>query len=330
MDQTIESLERALRDFDDFNIEIRPRDGFQWTDPRPGVFEWMPIMRKRDRAIVKMVAYNPGNPELFNIPTIIATNSVYDMVSGHLIAIIDGVFATALRTGAASAVATKYMGKPGSSIVGLVGCGAQAVTQLHALSRILDIDEALIFDINPQAESSFVDRCSFLNIPISPVPLEILEASADIICTATTVNIGEGPVIADSRLKPHIHINAVGSDLPGKLELPFTLVNRSFVCPDYPEQAFIEGECQQVRREQVGPGLIELVKNPSAFETFRQAATIFDSTGFSLEDQVVTEMLLAHASELGLGHRVVLENTSTDALNPYEGLTHMATSISSM
>ena len=75
---------------------------------------------------------------------------------------IDGVLATAIRTGAASAVASKLMANPTSSTLGLIGCGTQAVTQLHAISLCFKIDRVLFYDIDPNASSSFEKRCSAL------------------------------------------------------------------------------------------------------------------------------------------------------------------------
>ncbi len=72
---------------------------------------------------------------------------------------------------------------------------------------------------------------------------EHLGAEADIICTATSADSGQGPIFEDLALQPWVHINAVGSDFRGKVELPLSLLKRSFVCPDLRIQAMQEGEC---------------------------------------------------------------------------------------
>lgn len=117
---------------------------------------------KGEKFFIKVVGYHPSNPSKFNLPTIISTISEYDTNSGHLCAVIDGVLATAIRTGAASAVASKLMAHPESSTLGLIGCGTQAVTQLQALSLCFKIERVLIYDIDPNALSSFEKRCSAL------------------------------------------------------------------------------------------------------------------------------------------------------------------------
>ncbi len=318
MDELIHALTEALRTFDGEQTEVRKRDGFLLESARqPGCLEWMPVMQRGHAVTVKMVSYSPHNPEERGLPTIIATNSLYDVRSGHLIALMDGVFATALRTGAASAVATRCLASPDSRVIGLIGCGAQAVTQLHAISRLFPITEVLGYDTNPEAQESFARRTAFLGLNVKIVPLAELEERSDIICTATSVAVGGGPVLSEKKLKPHVHINAVGSDLPGKTELPKSLLERSLVCPDFTVQCLVEGECQQIRPDQVGPDLITLVKNPDVYEPWREKPTVFDSTGYALEDQVVTALFLKHAERLGLGTSVGLETVGGDALDPY-------------
>ncbi|WP_338865497.1 ornithine cyclodeaminase family protein [Myxococcus stipitatus] len=318
MDQVIEAVEDAFRSFDTARTELRQREGFTLRNARTGVLEWMPVMRQGESITIKVVGYNPSNPKQYGVPTIIATNSVYDCGTGHLTAVVDGVLATALRTGAASAIASKCLANPDSRVVGLVGSGAQAVTQLHALSRLFSIERVNVFDVDPVAHRSFVHRVGFLGLDVRAVPLEVVEAEADILCTVTSVGVGEGPVIEDERLRPWVHVNAVGSDLPGKLELPRSLLERSLVCPDFLPQALVEGECQQLRPEQIGPCIINVVQRPERYEEWRRRSTVFDSTGFSLEDEAVTRVLTELARRHGLGLDVELECLAGDAMDPYD------------
>ena len=90
------------------------------------------------------------------------------------------------------------------------------------------------------------------------------------------------PVLDDAFLRDDVHINAVGSDMAGKTELPLTLLHASLVCPDYTPQAILEGECQQLHNGHIGPSLIEIVKNPNAYVSYQAQKTVFDSTGFAL------------------------------------------------
>ncbi|RYY09147.1 MAG: ornithine cyclodeaminase family protein, partial [Chitinophagaceae bacterium] len=321
----IESLRTAISDYDPQKLSIPARSGFQYNKPAPGLIEWMPLYKQDDdggNISIKIVGYHPSNPLKLNLPTIVSTISAYDTHSGHLSSLMDGVLATAIRTGAASAVATRLMAKPTSSILGLIGCGTQAITQLHAISLCFKIERVLFYDVDSKASSSFEKRCSALNLDVDFISTTIEEivANSDILCTATSLDIGAGPLFSNIKTKPHIHINAVGSDFPGKIEVPFDLLQSSFVCPDFIEQALVEGECQQLQQADIGAGLIEVVQNSGKYVYLQDQRTVFDSTGWALEDKVMMDLFLDCASKLGLGQELEIEHRPGDTKNPYDFL----------
>ncbi len=321
MDEMIARLRAACSAYDPAATIVPTRAGFTYTDPDLGLIEWMPIMQQGGRVTIKVVGYHPANPARHGLPTIVSTVSAYDTGSGHLAGLTDGTFLTALRTGAASALASQVLARPDSRVIGLIGAGAQAVAQLHALSRIFDIEKVLVYDLDPAVTQSFSRRTGFLGLEIVPVTREWLPRlveEADILTTATSVEVGRGPVFSDNGCKETIHINAVGSDFPGKFEIPLPLLQRSFVCPDFREQAEKEGECQQLNPEEIGPSLAEVVRHPEKYETVWQRRSVFDSTGWALEDQVAMELLLDYAREMGLGTAVELEHAAADPRDPYE------------
>ncbi len=322
MDTLIFRLKEAIENYDTTITKIPIRDGFNYSGNNPGLVEWMPIYEKEKEVVIKVVGYHPQNPDNFNLPTILSSISSYDTSTGHLKGIADGVLLTALRTGAASALASQYLAKPESSILGLIGCGAQAVTQLHAISRVFKLKVVMVYDINKSTMSSFKERISMLELDIS-VKLanidEIIKRS-DIVCTETSIEVGKGPLFKGLENKSHLHINAVGSDFPGKTELPLDILKRSFVCPDFLEQAKIEGECQQLKDSEIGPDWVEVLQKPKNFVAVQNQMSIFDSTGWALEDQVVMDLFLDLAIEFGIGLEVALENVSDDAKNPYNFL----------
>ncbi|MEO1576513.1 MAG: ornithine cyclodeaminase family protein, partial [Pseudomonadota bacterium] len=137
----------------------------------------------------------------------------------------------------------------------------------------------------------------------------------------TSVPIGEGPVLDDNVLQPDAHINAVGADFPGKTELPLATLKRALVCPDFPEQARAEGECQRLDDADIGPDLATVVLSPQ--QNWRDQLTVFDSTGWALEDYVVAEILARHGEALGTGQMVELESLADDPKDPY-GFLHTA------
>jgi len=319
MDRLILELDEAIYGFDTKNTEIPIRSGFNYENDNPGLVEWMPLHKKGKEVTIKVVGYHPRNPVVHSLPTILSTISSYDTATGHLKGLVDGVLLTALRTGASSAVASKYLARPDSSTLGLIGCGAQSITQLHALSRIFDLKKVMLYDVDSEAIASFRNRSEMLDleVEISQNSLAEIMKYCDIVCTSTSIDVGKGPLFENLATNPDIHINAVGSDFPGKTELPINLLKRSLVVPDFLSHALIEGECQQLEASDIGPDLVKLVQNRSDFEYAKTSSTVFDSTGWALEDQVVMDLFLDLAIEFGIGLELAIENTSADAKNPY-------------
>lgn len=320
MDDTISGLADACNIFEPAAHAIPVRSGFSYDDrDSKGLVEWMPVIRYGDRVVIKLVGYHPDNPKKFRLPTVLSTVIVFDTRTGHATSIIDGTFLTSLRTGAASAVASVVLARPDSNVLGLIGAGAQSVTQLHAISRRFRLNKVLIFDTDVSACTTFSDRaaCAGVLLPVEVLPVQDVLSRADILCTSTSVDVGAGPLFEDQELVAGAHINAVGSDFPGKIELPQALLKRSLVCPDFRAQAMAEGECQQLREADIGPELPELVKEHDQYAAFRGHTTVFDSTGWALEDLVMADILTDLGSEIGIGRSIALECIGQDPRNPY-------------
>ena len=320
MDELINRLRTELTDFDAEQFSIPTRDGFDYEQPYSGLLEWMPLQTEQ-QITIKTVGYHPSNPSVHGCSTILSNVCCYDTYSGHLKAIMDGTFLTALRTGAASAVASSALAKPSSATLGIVGCGAQAVSQIHAISRIFSLERVLAYDVNEDAQSSLRDRCAgFLDDPgiVQGAALDEVTSAADILCTCTSVEIGNGPVLSTtSSIQRHLHINAVGSDFPGKTELPRELLKRAVVCPDFRDQAIREGECQQLEVDDIGPNLSDVVSKSATDCDHANRLTVFDSTGWGIEDHITANMLIEYARKLNVGAEIQLETNSSDPRDPY-------------
>jgi len=107
MDEIIAGLERALEAFTPENDRIPIREGFSYGVPSDGLLEWMPAMTLGGHATMKIVGYHPSNPNAHQLPTILSTALTFDTGTGQLLGICDATVLTAMRTGAASAVATE-------------------------------------------------------------------------------------------------------------------------------------------------------------------------------------------------------------------------------
>lgn len=319
MDKLIDSLEKHIKVYNSKDIQIPARSGFNYKIPKVGLVEWMPLYQVGNKVTIKIVGYHPRNPTDYNLPTILSSISQYDSNTGHLLGLVDGVLLTALRTGAASAIASSHLARKDSATLGLIGCGAQAITQLHAISRKFDIKDVIYYDKDETASASFEHRasCLGLNSSFHPKSIEEIVAHADIICTATSIEVDEGPLFENLPTKNNVHINAVGSDFPGKVEVPMDIIDQSFLCPDFIDQALIEGECQRVSADRIDADLSDLTRSPKKYEKFKDEITVFDSTGWALEDHVIMNDFLHYASELDIGEEIELEFIPEDSKNPY-------------
>ncbi len=323
-DELIDRLRAAIEVFDPERIHHRTRSGFSYRNPNLGLVEWMPAMAVGEFVSVKTVGYHPDNPTARNLPSVLATIALYETATGRLSAICEGTLLTALRTGAASAVMTDALIRPGPIALGIIGCGAQAVTQIHAISRVRPIDRLVVTDVAETNALSLSDR-----LPDSALKtdLEIVDPQAftdvvpdlDVLCTCTSVGVDRGPVVELRGAKPGLHVNAVGSDFPGKIELPVEYLRSSIVVPDVTEQCLLEGEAQQLTEEELGPDMVQVLADPASAELVNQR-TVFDSTGWSYEDQVAAMMFLEHASRLGVGSTVALQHAPRDPFDPFEML----------
>ena len=320
MDNLLSQLEETLRTYQPEQVNIPIRDGLHYRNPDLGLLEWMPACVNGRDISIKLVGYHPSNPVKRNLPSVISTITLFDATTGHLAGLVDGTFLTALRTGAMSALASSLLASPESRTVGIIGAGAQAVTQVFALSRRFNIEKVICHDIDPDAAASFSSRAGFLKIPVEVVGRDALPEllyASDIICTCTSEEPGRGPVFPDFENKPFLHVNAVGSDFHGKTETPVEFLKRSTVCPDFRAQAIHEGECQLLEASGIGPDIADLVKDPDWADALKGSLTVFDSTGWALADFVVGHLILDQAGELGVGEELQLECIPADPKDPF-------------
>lgn len=145
MAEIIDALESMFREKGEGRVEMPPKPGIH---PGPDAFihampAYIPSLRS---AGMKWVSGFPGNPKK-NLPYISGVLVLNDPDTGIPMAIMDATWITGQRTGAATAVAAKYLARPESSTVGILACGVQGRSNLEALSCLFDIDRVVAYDI---------------------------------------------------------------------------------------------------------------------------------------------------------------------------------------
>ncbi len=175
---------------------------------------------------LKVVTVYPNNPSKYELPTILGTLMLCDPATGKAIAIMDAGYLTAVRTGAASGVATKYLARKDSKVCTVFGAGVQARKQLEAVQIVRPMEKVYVNDISKEAMESFAgDLSASLGVEIEPSQdVERIVRESDIVVTASS---SHDPVFDGNWLKPGTHVNNIGSHTPDAREMDTTTVKRS-------------------------------------------------------------------------------------------------------
>ena len=232
--------------------------------------------------------------------TVTAFGVLADVGSGYPMLLSEMTILTALRTAAMSAVAAKYLTRPNSRTMAIIGNGAQSEFQALAFKAIVGITHLRLYDLDPAA----TERCARnlkgkgLSITACGSSQEAIEG-ADIV-TTVTADKQYATILSDNMVGPGIHINAVGGDCPGKTELHRDILLRSDIFVEYPPQTRIEGEIQQLAPDHPVVELWEVIAGRAIGRRSEHAITLFDSVGFAIEDFSALRYVREKLRETGL------------------------------
>ena len=247
---------------------------------------------------LKWVNAHPQN-SLHNLPSVMAVIIYNDPETGYPLAIMDATRITAYRTGAAAAIASRYLARQNSHTLGIIGAGYQAHTQILAHARLFDLSSINICDISSTAVQRLIK--TFPEYPIKSCSVKEAAAS-DIVCTLTP---SREPILKRDWVTPGTHINAVGADAAGKQELEPSILNDAIVVVDDMRQAIAGGEINVPVKKglftssQIYGTLAELVIGAKKGRTDNRAITVFDSTGIAIEDMAVARLIFEKAQQIG-------------------------------
>jgi ornithine cyclodeaminase/alanine dehydrogenase len=259
--------------------------------------------------VVKVVTVYPDNPEKYSLPTTIGTLLLNDPRTGALVAIMDAGFLTAMRTGAASGVATKYLAREDARSVGVFGAGVQARTQLMAVCEVRSIEEAVVYDPVPEAREKFAAEMSErLSIPVEPIDDSRRCAENDVIVAASS---SRTPIFEGAWLAPGTHINGVGSHSPDASELDSETVQRAKVVPDYTPACLAEAgdlilPIQEgiITEDHIHASLGEVVAGLKVGRESDEEITLFKSVGLAVQDAATAARVYELAQTAGVGEEI--------------------------
>ncbi|UCC39429.1 MAG: hypothetical protein JSV96_16830 [Candidatus Aminicenantes bacterium] len=285
------------------------------VEKHDGVTLFMPAyLASTETLEAKIVSVFPKNTEN-DLPTIHAVIIVINAQTGQPEALMDGTYLTALRTGAASGLATELLARKEARVAAIFGAGIQGRTQLEAISTVRSIEKVWIYDIIPEATEVYIKEMKSRG---KPIPSDLSMAGspsqavrdADIICTATT---SLTPVFDDVDLKPGAHINAVGSYTPQMQEVPGQTVARAKVVVDSISASLAEAgdliiplKDAAIAKSHIHGEIGQVAAGEIPGREREEELTFFKSVGVAAQDAAVAELVLRKADELGLGISVAL------------------------
>lgn len=299
VDGLISKVEEAFKRWRE--LIVVPRVSFSYP---LGVMEAMPASDSRWYA-VKVVNGHPSNPSR-GLLTVVAVGLLADAETGYPLMVADATLLTAFRTGAASAVATKYLARRDSRVLGIVGTGAQSEFLCYSISRVVPIESVVYFDVDLAAMGKFERNMAPFEFKLKGAgSAEEVATVADVLVTATASR-GRRRVVVNNWVRSGTHINAIGGDAPGKTELDPDILKRAKVVVELLEQAVIEGEVQNLERGVVYAELWEVVAGLKPGRESVEEVTVFDSVGIAVEDLAALTYLYELATETGAGEEVDL------------------------
>jgi alanine dehydrogenase len=313
MQATIEAVEEAFRQQALGNVVMPLRTAIR-IPAYKGLHLGMPayIGGETDALGLKVVTVYPDNPRQHGLPTTIGTLLLNDPQTGAPLAIMDAGFLTAMRTGAVSGVATKYLARRDASVVGVFGAGVQARTQLMAVCEVRPITQALVLDVSPDAQCVYCEEMSAqLGFDVVPEDdaRELVE-TADILVAASSAH---EPLFDGAWLQPGTHINGIGSHSPGARELDTTTIQRSKVVVDLREAALAEAgdlmmpiEEGAITADHIHASLGEVVAGQRPGRESEEEISLFKSVGLALQDVSTAVQVYRLALEQGVGQEVRL------------------------
>jgi alanine dehydrogenase len=308
MRETIEILTRAFADLSTGRANVPPRIALP-QDKHDGVTLFMPAYLLDAEALaVKIVSVHNQNSQR-NLPLIHALVVVIDPTTGQPLAAMEGGYLTALRTGAASGVATDFLARRDAKVLAIFGAGVQARTQLLAVAAVRNLSHCWIYARHPESVQTFIAEMQ----PQLP-DIELLAAKspaqavreAHVICTATT---SATPVFDGADLQSGTHINAVGSFKPNVQEVDCVTLQRAakIVIDEHAGAmaeagdlltAIAQGAIQQ---SDIYGEIGEIAAGLKLGRNDEDEITFFKSVGNAVQDAAVAQAVYQQAVQNGFG-----------------------------
>lgn len=256
---------------------------------------------------IKLVSLFPGNPEA-GYSSHQGAIVLFEAEHGSPVAMMNAGLLTALRTAAASAVATRALAREDARILAIIGTGEQALHHLDAMIAVRSVSAVRVAGRRVERAEAFAAEARAHHPAISfsaGTDIEAAVAGADIVCTVTSAS---EPVLFGEWIASGTHLNVVGASIPSKREIDEDLVARSALFVDYRPSTFAQAgevigaiESGRITRDHVLAEIGEVLAAKHPGRQSRDEVTLYRSLGIAAQDLACAAHCLAAAKERGVG-----------------------------
>ena len=308
MTDTIEILEKAFADLSNDKAVMPQRTPIAAPD-LGGLALFMPAYLKGMGALgAKIVTVYKDNIVKYELPSILGTIILLDENTGAPIALMEGGFLTAMRTGGVAGLASKFLARPEAKVHTMFGAGGMARAHAWAVDCAQNIEKLIVYSIDPPEKlEAFGDSLKDIihcEIVLSDNP-ENAVREADIV---TLITNSHEPIVNADWIKPGTHINGVGSHAPGMRELDTKTVQMSKIvcdlvdaCKQEAGDFIIPVEAGEWSWDQVHGSLGDVVTGKIAGRENSDEITVFKSVGLAIQDMSTALHVYNKAVEMGVG-----------------------------
>lgn len=308
MGDVLDILEGAFADYANGKANMPQRTPI--TAPEHGGLAlFMPAYLQGMGALgTKTVTVYKDNPSKYGVPTVLGTILILDEKTGAPVALMDGGYLTAMRTGGVAGLATRLLAKPDAKVHCMFGTGGMARTHAWAVDKARDLDKLVLFSVDPiEKRQAFADSLKDIvscDIVLADDPAAAV-AGADIV---TLITSAKDPIVDGSWFQPGTHINGVGSHAPHMRELDTLTVQRSRVICDLVDACkaeagdfMIPAAAGEWSWDQCGGNLGDVITGKIPGRESAEQITLFKSVGLAIQDISVAFHVYRKALELGTG-----------------------------
>ena len=260
---------------------------------------------------VKLLSLFPDNPSRGH-SSHIGLHVLCEPEHGRPVAVIEASSLTAIRTAAASVVATRALSRPGSSVLAILGTGEQARAHLECFQSVRPFDRVVVWGRRDEAATAIADRARELGVASVRVADSVRDAvtDADVVCTLTASTTA---ILRGADLRPGIHLCLVGASVASRREVDDDCVVRSRCYVDHRAAAMAQaGELLgAIAAGVIGPEHVlgeigEVLSGRVAGRVDDSDVTLYKSLGVAAQDLAAASLVLRRAEALGLGTTVEL------------------------